>query len=367
MLRIDEITSFDGFLGLEPLWNAVLAKSDTDIPFLTFEWFSSWWRGYGSGKQPYILVVRDGQEPVAIAPLMRSRTFWRGLPARTVSFMANANSFRTALILARNDDSLVERLLSHVRARGGFDIMRLEHMVKDSFSHRSVLDALTRWKVPCVEMRGEVSPYIPVQESWDEFVKKRSRNFRSKLRLTENQLKNRSGYEIKTYVTDNIPGAMEQLLSISRRTWKYAEGTAIASNGDNIHFYRSLATAAAAAGWLKLRVLRLGGEPVAFAFNLDYRGVSFFLKTGFDEKYRNFSSGEFLLHRSIKECFDGGFREYDLLGGSEPYKLKLTSLIREHRKLAAFDTGLPGRLMFFVEKKLVPSAKKFLGRAKKAG
>lgn len=365
MIRIDEVTTFDGLLALEPVWNAVLAKSDSDIPFLTFEWFTSWWRGYGSGKQPYVLVARDGQEPVAIAPLMRSLTFWRGLPARAVSFMANGNSFRTALILAKNEVSLVERIFAHIRAVGGFDLLRFEHLVKGSFSHRTIRGIIERQGLPRVEMRGEVSPYIPVTESWDEFLKQRSRNFRSKLKLTENQLKRSGGYEIDTYRADNIPGAMEQLLSISRRTWKYREGTAIASNPDNIHFYRSLAHAAASAGWLNLRVLRLAGEPVAFSFNLDYRGVSFFLKTGFDEKYRSLSSGEFLLHRSIQECFEGGFREYDLLGGNEPYKLKLTSLLREHRKLVAFNTGVPGRVLFFVEKKFVPPAKKLLRRLRK--
>ncbi|MHB9154863.1 MAG: GNAT family N-acetyltransferase, partial [Endomicrobiales bacterium] len=314
-MEIQEITTFDRFLALEPVWNGLLERSDADVPFLTFEWMSSWWKSFGSGNELFILVAKDGGETVAIAPLMRTKTTWRGLPVRAVSFMANEHSFRAGLILGRDDPRITENIFRYIKGSPRrYDIMKLELMVRDSSTFTTVRRVLLKDSMPHVDLRSELSPYIPVSGTWDDFVKSRSRNFRSKMKLAANRLKRGGEYEVAAYTSGDLTAVMEELLAVSRRTWKFKAGTAIASRPESAGFYRELAAAAASKGWLNLRVLRVKGLPVAFLFNLDYKGRSFFLKTGFDEGYRELSSGEFLGNQAIKECFDRGFREYDLLG-----------------------------------------------------
>ena len=73
MLEIEIIEDFDRFLELEPVWNKTLTKSDIDIPFLTFEWFECWWRWYENDNALFIILVKEGEEILGIAPLMIKR------------------------------------------------------------------------------------------------------------------------------------------------------------------------------------------------------------------------------------------------------------------------------------------------------
>ena len=72
MITVQEVTTRTGFEQLEPEWNALLTRSASNNIVLTFEWMSTWWQVFGDrGRQLYILVAREGDNIVGIAPLLR--------------------------------------------------------------------------------------------------------------------------------------------------------------------------------------------------------------------------------------------------------------------------------------------------------
>jgi CelD/BcsL family acetyltransferase involved in cellulose biosynthesis len=364
MYTIEAITSFDRFTALEPVWNRLLEQSDQDVPFLTFEWFSSWWKSFGNGKQMLVLVLKKRDEPVAIAPFMLSKTTWRGFPVRAVTFMTDALSSRNGIIAAEKDLCLGEHIFRYLQNRKlSYDIMHFDLIVRDSLTYGAFQHALTEIGLPYVEMQSYLSPFIKINGTWDDYLNSRSKNFRSKMKLTANRFNRQKLHEVVTYSAGSVPQGIEDLLHVSRRTWKFKDGTAIASNPRSVEFIRTFSELAARKGWLNLRILKLEGKPVAFLYNLEYKGRIFYYKTGFDEKYRNISSGEFLNHEAIKESFEKNFREYDLLGRNESYKMRLTSLCREHRKYIVFNTTFLGKMLYSVETKLLPVVKRFIRRS----
>ena len=58
-----------GFTLLRPHWNELLRASAADNPFLTWEWLHTWWTQLGGPDALHVIVVRAGDEPIAIAPL----------------------------------------------------------------------------------------------------------------------------------------------------------------------------------------------------------------------------------------------------------------------------------------------------------
>ena len=54
---------------LEGEWRELVAASDADSPFLQWEWVSAWWRHYGMGNQLAVLLARNDEELLGIAPL----------------------------------------------------------------------------------------------------------------------------------------------------------------------------------------------------------------------------------------------------------------------------------------------------------
>ena len=365
-LTIEEVGTEEEFLSLEPVWNDVVQRSDMDHPFFTFEWLSTWWKAFGKNKELFILLVKDGAEIIAIAPLMKVRMKWRGMPVSAVSLMTNEHSYRSGIIIGKNDERIGTAIVDHLQASAcRCDIMKFDLIPQDSLSYKILRDALELKEVAYVEMRSSHSPYIAITGSWDDYLKNRSRNLRSKLKLTFNQMKRQDSLEAVQYTSADISQAIAEVLAISRNTWKYKAGTAIASDPASTFFYASLAEKAAAKGWLSIRVLKLKGTPVAFTYNLDYGKKSYYLKTGFNEAYRNLSTGGFLIFTSIKECFEKGFVEYDLLGSSEAYKMQLTPLFREQRKSIVFGNSLFSKPLYFFETVVMPRVKHLFSKKQK--
>ena len=66
-LSVEVVSNRESFQRLEPVWNRLFEESETELPFLSYEWMRAWWESFGEtgrgkeGKQLHILVVRDAE------------------------------------------------------------------------------------------------------------------------------------------------------------------------------------------------------------------------------------------------------------------------------------------------------------------
>lgn len=364
MLKIEIIDNFDKFVSLEPVWNKLLSYSDADNIFMTFEWLSCWWRSYGEGNKMMIYLVREDNEIVAIAPLMRTVTKFRGLPVRAITFITNDHSGRTGLILIKKKKEIVNLMLQRLFQDNKVDMFSSDYIVNNSYTDLFLTEAADENNFKYRKKQSILSPYVPIEGEWDAYFKNRSQKLRQNLRYINNTLKNRGTYEAVKYSVADVPKAMEEILAISKKTWKYKAKTAIAYSKKHTLFYNYLAEIASLRGWLAIWVLKIDNKPVAFAFTLVYKDKCYLLKTGFDEEYSKFSPSSFLESIVTKDCFDKRFKEFDLLGQNEKYKTKWTSLIREHCEYCILGNTIYAKLLGFLEFKLIPILKK-IGFGKK--
>src|SRR5437899_3532497 len=81
MTTVERIEDVEAFRRLRTAWNELLADSDADRLFLTWEWLFTWWRHLAAGRRLYLLLVRHGGELIAVAPLASRRRGLSGLLA----------------------------------------------------------------------------------------------------------------------------------------------------------------------------------------------------------------------------------------------------------------------------------------------
>ena len=357
MITIEAIKDFDKFLELKPVWNTLLAESDVDAPFLTFEWLSNWWTNFGKGSELLILLVKDGSEIIGMAPLMIRRMKYRSLPVRSVTFMANYYSHRSGLILIRREKEVVSCVLKYL-SDYNFDLMYFDFIEKGSATDTSLGSVLDAEKMRHVRWNGEFSPYIAIDGTWECFLDEKTKSFRKDIKHTNN-LFNRGGrYEVIKYSNTDIDYAIAQLFTISENTWKFANGTAIINNEKSKMFYRSLAYVAASNNWLNIYILKLYNQPIAFGYCLRYGEKIYSLKIGYDKRYAELSPGKFLSMYTIKDAFENCLKEYDFLGANEARKLQWTPLIREHYKYYIFNNNLYGKSLYAFESRIISKLKK---------
>ena len=73
-MRVEAITTVEACPALEPNWGALVERSSSATIFLTMEWLQPWWRHFRRrGDTLYILVAREGESIVGLAPLYRRR------------------------------------------------------------------------------------------------------------------------------------------------------------------------------------------------------------------------------------------------------------------------------------------------------
>src|SRR5437899_1023041 len=88
-------------------------------------------------------------------------------------------------------------------------------------------------------------------------------------------------------------------------------------------FFRDVADALAAPGWLRLGVLRVDGEDVAVLYAFAYEGTLALYNAAYDPALSALSVGIVCHAYAIREAIAEGLHTYDLLRGDEPYKYDL--------------------------------------------
>jgi CelD/BcsL family acetyltransferase involved in cellulose biosynthesis len=124
----------------------------------------------------------------------------------------------------------------------------------------------------------------------------------------------------------DLPSLLAEIFKVEASGWKGRAGTAIADSAADTLFYTRLAHLAAAAGALRISVLRQGDRITAFEYGILAGDRLFLLKVGYDEAFEDASLGHVLAAMNIAECCaDPRIAWYDKLGNGmtpAPYKLR---------------------------------------------
>ena len=358
MLEIEVVNTYDGFLSLEGIWNNLLSKSDINIPFMTFEWMSIWWKNYGKASDLLILLIKNDGAVIGIAPLMKTRINLRGLSVKAITFIVNAHSNRAGFILIAEKKQAVHRIIDFLlKSDLVFDIILFDMVEMNSETDRNVAEVLEEIKSKHVRLPSNISPYIQIRGIYDQYLNAVSKNLKAKLNHIIRMMKETPDYRIIRYSNTDIEKAMSEVLEVSRETWQYDEGTAIASTAESTSFYSSLADVFGKKGCLELWVFKIKEQPIAFQFNLDFGNKIYCLKTGYKKEYSKLNAGKIIRRVSIENCFDGKKEEYDMLGDISSDKMRWTSLTRQHDKYYIYKSTVFGRALYFIESKVMPLAR----------
>ncbi|MDD2702823.1 MAG: GNAT family N-acetyltransferase [Candidatus Omnitrophica bacterium] len=346
------ITTHAEFMGLEKNWNALLEENGNESVFFTFEWFKAWWEAFGNKKHIFILLLKDTSgKLIGIAPLMKYKSTCAMLPVKKISFMYNDNAAECGFIFSGDSDNAITKILDCLNEqKQGWDIMEFQSMAEDSANHKALKKILRKKKMRFCVKDWLHSPYISIDSDWTRFVSNRSRKLRKNLRNLLNRLNRKGTFSIQQ-VSDlnHSRDILNTVITISKTSWKTRYKKSIAYTSENRHFFESLCTLACKKNWLKIWMLKIRGEPVAYEYHLIYKNKAHALRADFNEKFKRVSPGAALNAVIIKSYFESGLKEYDLCGHAEDYKLNWTSTVRRHSIFVVYGKNRYGALLYFID------------------
>ena len=216
---------------------------------------------------------------------------------------------------------LIRELMKHLRKKE-IDVISFNHLKVDSIFYQQLLRIvpfLFRNNFPVIEPHWRMS----MPGGLEEFLASRSKNTRKDFRRTLNRLPKKFPDKVKICVyktLTEVPRAIEDAVYISRNTYHIPLGSGFVDTFQT----HALLKMAAAKGWLRLYVLYIDNEPVAFEYILKNGRIGYGEATAYDPKWQKWNVGTFTLLKAIECLSEEGDVDYlDFGFGGAQYKRSL--------------------------------------------
>jgi CelD/BcsL family acetyltransferase involved in cellulose biosynthesis len=348
-----------GFAAMEQEWND-LVTTTCDEPFFRHEFLRVWMDHFTHDANLEVLTTRNRTGRLtAVLPLMKTRGFVCGMPARLGVSPGNSHSCRFDIVAEDGWDA-GRAFFAHLAADKSWSIIRIADVPEEGNAWH-LYRAAEQAGYPVGTWVSQRSPYLSLPSSYPELQARMSTSFRANLRRRRRRLE-----AMGTVTVERVTGGpdlqarLDEGLAIERSGWKGKQGTAILQDPTTYGFYSELAHTAAARNYLSLFFLKLDGRSIAFQYGLTYGGTYYMPKVGYDETLQECSPGLVLLEAIIKDCIARGVTRYDFLGPAGGWKTRWSHQMRQHTWLYIFRDSRFGQALKTTKFTLLPSAKQAL-------
>ena len=346
-----------GFERLRPEWEALRQQSEEQDPFLSCDWFNTWWRAFGGPRKLFLVTVRRHGQLCAVLPLMLERTWRHGIPLRRLAAIGNDHTPRFDLIRAGDDEHLHRAIWNHLMAhQSKWDVLDFPRLSADSITTDRFVRLAKEQHVQYSLWQGAPrSPWIEIKPSWEDYLSSCSAGFRKALRRKMRRLAERGRVSLETVTgREELDQALADGLHLEAEGWKGSNRTAISSQPADTVFYTELAEIMAARGQLRLHFLTLDDVRIAFDYSVIANRCLYSLKAGHSSAHARFSPGTLMLGLILQRAHEDGLTGLDLLGDSDEFKMHWTDTARTHQWLHCYSDSLRGRLLYIIKCRLIP-------------
>jgi CelD/BcsL family acetyltransferase involved in cellulose biosynthesis len=183
---------------------------------------------------------------------------------------------------------------------------------------------------------------LRLPDSYEEFVKARSKRTRDNIKQYRNRLMRKHGDEVSVTLF-NRPEEADRLFrdteTIAAKTYQRGLGVAFADTPEQ----RALVELGLERGWFRMYLLSIGGEPAAFWPGSAYNRTFFTGTPGYDPAYADLRLGTYLLLHVIEElCADDAVDVVDYGFGESDYKQRFGNESWEEEDVLIFAPTFRG-------------------------
>lgn len=306
--------SEDSLTHLDTYWSDSKQNLNWPSVFVLPSWLQVWWQVFGSGVEPFIRTVREGERIIGIAPLM--------VKEGTALLIGDTDvcDYLDFITEPGREDDFFNALLDDL-AKNGIGSLALEHVRPDStvFTSLTAIAAERRYEV--VNTIEDISMEMDLPSDWDEYLaalsaKQRHEVKRKMRRLWEaGNVEHRcleTGEEIAKYLAKFL-----KLFPMSR------EDKANFMTPQMELFFTLLASAMGDIGLLRFGIVELDNQPAAMTMGFDYNDVHYLYNSAYDPRFDYLSVGLLCKVLCLKESIEKGKKKWDFLKGAETYKYHL--------------------------------------------
>jgi CelD/BcsL family acetyltransferase involved in cellulose biosynthesis len=348
-LTLDVVDDEAGFAELRGDWADVAAADPDTNVFLTWPWAQTWWRHFGAGnddRELHIIVVRDSQGVVGIAPLFRSRVGVGPVAAPVLQRINHDSGDYGGMLLSRRADEAVALLVDHLGAQLQRDVavVVLSRLASDARFTALLGDELVRHAATIetlVEQLGEACLFTDVRAGFDLAKQAKKHKIRQRLRRLGEQ---HGEVTFVEHTGDTLDAGLDRLVSLHDRRWEELDEPmqGLLAEPARRAFLLDAIRALDIEGMVTLLSIEASGTPVAVELDFVHENRVFLFKGAFDPDYAAFSPGQLLHHRVFEDGLADAVDVFDFCRGDAQYKRRWANGERHLSTVTLSRPGLPG-------------------------
>ena len=309
--------------------NALFERTEKDSVFFSRPWLARVAAETVDGDQTLLLAcVVAGNKVMAILPLMKNsgKTWYPIKHSYTPLF---------SLLLADDDQQRVLACLAQGLSLLPFSGVLLEPVANDGSNLAAFQRAMEAAGFSCDHAFRHYNwvHRVPGQ-SFEDYMAARPAILRNTIARKQRKLEREHGYEIRLYTGDDAPQAMPDYYACYSASWKGHE--------QNVGFMNDIVDSFSKAGWTRLAILYIKGEPAAAQLWFVHQGKANIFRLAYDEAWKRYSPGSILTSFLMQYAIDTDkVEEIDFLTGNDAYKQEWMSERRELYVLCCIKNARP--------------------------
>jgi CelD/BcsL family acetyltransferase involved in cellulose biosynthesis len=319
-------------------WEALLGRSAANQPTVSPLWLLPWWRVFGAGRRLRVVVVRDGDRVVGMAPLLRRRHRYGGLvPFRRLELLGSGedeadeicSDYLGVIAETGREPEVAAALAGGLMdgALGGWDELVMARMDGETALPQLLSEALTARGVKAQVAAAGSARYLPLPRTWEQLLGSLGSSSRYVIKRSLRDFAAWTSGEarvLRARTAEELAEGMRVLRALHACRWQSVGEPSLFDSAPFAAFHQAVMPALLAAGALDLRWLMLRGRPLAAQYNVVWNGKVQFYQGGRAMDLPNGIRPGMVLHLdAIRSAIAEGHREYDFLPGESLMKRQL--------------------------------------------
>jgi hypothetical protein len=315
--------SLEEWLANESAWAALLARSEADPLFLSWQWLTHWWRYYGTllNLVPQVLAMYRGDDLVGLAPMYERRVMRAGvIPAVSVQVIGLSwrdpvpliSEYLDVIAAPQDLDGVREECVRALLEQPGWTELVIGFTAtatawRDSFSRQA--GAANRY---VRELEPSVSYHADLSNGLSAYLKELGQSTRRSVWNLRRRLSEEHGEVRLEFLTaEEIDSGFDDLNRLHQLRWNRP-----AFSGDRLQFHKTFAAQLASSGELALSRLRVAGNVVSVLYDIHKGTRQYNMKMGFHPTFTTrLSLGLVHFGYAMEAAADRGVKLYDFLAG----------------------------------------------------
>lgn len=299
MCSLDLKMNFRKISNLKDDWRNLLNLAPGSIPFLSYEWFKSYYETILE-SEPEIMVFSNNGDIVGIIPGI--------IENETIKLLSDSRitDINDVIYIPGYEEEIIKEFSSYVENEGlNLDLFPVR---EDSILIRLLPSFLEGISIN----RTDLSPILTLSSSWDKYLEGLNGKVRHELRR---KLRKAKEVNIKNLNPDKVE-ILFKLMSDSdsnKRCFLSLEIRNFFIKIIRLFFDRK---------WLRFRVTYLKKHPVGVVLAFHSKKHIYLYNTGYDPDFSYLSPGIVTVCLDIKDAIEKRFNYYDFLRGGEDFKFQ---------------------------------------------